>query len=168
MKFLVKLIIIFCAVNSAFAGFGRGGSSGGRSYSSSSYSRSYSAPSRSYSAPQRTVVYRNTTSVVHHDSGGGGMHPLVAGMAGYMLGNALANNNQVVQSAPAPQVVYVNSQPQQAAPIQQPDAPQIIQQVPAQPVSLGHGFFFYFFLAVTFSLCCAFLIKLMKIETRCD
>jgi hypothetical protein len=163
MKIMIKALIIFCLISSAFAGFGRSGSSGGRSYSSSGYSRSYSAP-RSYYTPQRTVVYRNTTNVVHSSSGGGGIHPLVAGMAGYMVGSALANNHPQY-ATPAPQVVYVNGQPQTQQIVQPQDQPQIIQAPAVQQYYPDqHGFIFYFILILLLLAGIAFVLHVFVIE----
>ena len=116
---LIKGLVLLMMCSAAYAGFGRSGSSGsfrssGSSFSSASSARSYSSSSyraAPYSAP-RTVV--NNTTVVHSSSGGSsGIHPLTAGVVGYMLGSA---NHQ-------PQTVVVNGQPQQVVqPVVQPIA----------------------------------------------
>lgn len=124
-KLFVGLILLSLSASS-IAGYGRGSSSGG--FRSSSYSaRSYSAP-RTYSAPTRTIYRTNTvhhTNTVHAPSSGSGLGiggTIAASAAGSMIGNALTNhsNNNSAQPA-APQVVYVNGQPQQ---FQQPIAQQ--------------------------------------------
>jgi len=104
------------------------------------------------------------TNTVHTSSGGGsgGIHPLVAGMAGYMVGGAMANHNQA--PAASPQVVYVNGQPQQAQ--QQP------QDLPAQSVQYAqqatpeehneHGLLFWFAFLAFATFCFATCVHFIK------
>jgi len=141
MRRLVIALILLSLTVTCFAGYGRGSTS---SYRGSSYNRStYSAP-RSYSAP-RTVVREYHTNTVHTQSpaASGGVHPLMAGMAGYMIGDAMSNRHN------AQQPVYVQgqgAQPAQSIPEQQ-YAPQVEysqNNLTQEEMSYGqHGFFYY-------------------------
>lgn len=168
MKLLCKILILILIASHCWAGFGRGGSSG--SFRSSGFSsRSYSAPRSysSYSAPRysapRTVVREYHTNTVQAPSSSG-VHPLVAGMAGYMVGDALNRNHGTAQAA-QPQVMYVNGQPQQSAQPNVQDVQQPVQndahneQIAQAPVQTEqHGLFFWF-AVIVFSCACVVLVK---------
>lgn len=155
MKSVCRFLILFLIVSNCYAGFGRSGRCG--SFRSGGFSsRSYSAP-RSYVSsyrPAPRVIYHSTTVHAPAAASGGGIHPLVAGIAGYMVGDALNRNHGQQQVAQAPpQVVYVNGQPQQAQssvvqsqsqPEQQQMQAPVTQPAPAEE----HGLFFWMFIVL--------------------
>lgn len=166
MKLACRVVLVlFCAhLVVAHAGFGRGGSSGSfRSSGSSFSSRSYSAPVRSYissprtySAPKTVVREYHTTTTVAPSSNSGGIHPLTAGIAGYLVGDAMnRHSNQPQQVAQA--------QPQQQVQQQVQDIPQqqYVSQ-PSQQQSEEHGLLFWVVLTGLFLFGLGVVLHLAK------
>lgn len=153
----------------ACAGYGRGGSSGFSSRGSSSgySSRSYVPPSYRSSPVVNRTVYKTVHVAAPAASASSGMHPMVAGMAGYLVGDALNRHTQGQAQAPQ-QVVYANPIPQQ--PQTQPQAQQEVPgqqfQAPVQYVNAGQqkedsslGLIECLFSLIVFTLVCVLIGK---------
>lgn len=116
MKWITALIMTSLLITSAYAGFGRGGTSGG--FRSGGFSRSYSAP-RSYVAPRPVYrpSYRPAPVVNNHYHGtpsvgsGGFGSSFLGGVAGAAVGNALTNHNNGTVVVAGQQPAVVASQP---------------------------------------------------------